>query len=96
MKILAVVYALLGIIAIYSAMYISWTPYVTGGEIGGIGISGVQGRYFLPLLMPVLLIFSNKRIKDNNFFKVIKDNYLLISIVLLIISALVILLRYWI
>ena len=94
MKILAGIIVVVSIFAIYGVMYISWTPQLLK-EVGGDQISGVQGRYFLPLLMPLLLLFSNKKIKDNRFFKAIRKNYLFVPIVMLTISVTTILLRYW-
>ena len=94
MKIMTCIVVVISVIAIYGVMYISWTPQLLK-EVGGDQISGVQGRYFLPLLMPLLLLFSNKKIKDNRIFKAIRKNYLIVPIVMLTISVTTILLRYW-
>lgn len=95
LKIVSIVFVLLTIIGVYSAMYITWTPELTA-KVGGDYISGVQGRYFLPILMPFLLLFSNSKIKDNKLFKSIKTNYFIIPIILLSNSVFMILLRYWV
>ena len=95
LKITGLIFILLAVFGIYSAMYISWTPLITN-KVGGDYISGVQGRYFLPLIMPVLLLFSNTKIKDNKFFKLVKDNYIIVPIMLLGSSIIMILLRYWV
>lgn len=44
---------------IWTAMYISFTP------VGNPGINGVQGRYFLPVVIPLLLLFNTDRIQNN-------------------------------
>lgn len=52
---------ILGIILlIWTALYLSFTP------VGETSINGVQNRYFIPLLFPLLLIcFSNNKIKSK-------------------------------
>lgn len=62
-------FVILSIITIYGSMYLEWTPVVLN-KIGGNSIEGVQGRYFLPYLFIIPLIFSNKyicrpRIENN-------------------------------
>lgn len=49
------------IFLIFTSLYIQWTPYKAGL------IKGIQGRYFIPLLILISLIISNKKIvlKDN-------------------------------
>lgn len=44
---------------IWGALYLSFTP--VGGEI----IKGVQGRYFIPLLLPLLLLFKTDKINHK-------------------------------
>ena len=83
----------LSVIAIYTVMYISWTPQVTG-KIGTSDISGVQGRYFIPLLFPALILLSNKKLGKK--FKVIKDYYIIGIVITLMISSLTLLLRFWV
>lgn len=39
---------------IFAAEYLTWTP------VGSMEISGVQGRYFIPLLIPAFVIFNNR------------------------------------
>lgn len=67
--------------------------------IGGNIITGVQGRYFLPLLVfiPILLsnTFLSKKInftKENVFF----DLSLLVIIIVLCLSILMCIIRFWI
>lgn len=44
---------------ISTALYITFTP------VGSMVISGIQGRYFAPLLFPVLLLLKNNKIYSN-------------------------------
>ena len=44
---------------VLTALYISFTP------VGTPEIQGVQGRYFAPLLLPVLLLFKTSKIKSD-------------------------------
>lgn len=94
----------LSIVAIYTSMYMGWTPVVTG-EIGGSSISGVQGRYFLPYLCMIPLFFSNKLItnlskKIQKFLKYVENNlnnlFYIVPIISSIMMIIIILERYWI
>lgn len=97
-KIISLLSLSFSIFAIFSAMYIDWTPKVLN-VIGGNIITGVQGRYFLPLLVfiPILLsnTFLSKKInftKENVFF----DLSLLVIIIVLCLSILMCIIRFWI
>lgn len=94
MKLATIFASILSIVAIYTAMYISWTPQIIG-KTGTFDITGVQGRYFIPLLIPILMIFSNKKLKGK-IADLINNNYLLGIVITLIISSISILLRFWV
>ena len=51
---------------VITSLYITFTP------VGSLTISGVQGRYFAPLLFPLLLLFKTNKIK--NTFKEVHIN----------------------
>ena len=40
---------------IWSALYLSYSP------VGATHISGVQPRYYYPLMLPLMLLLGNKR-----------------------------------
>lgn len=44
---------------VWTAMYISFTP------VGNPGINGVQGRYFMPVVLPLLLLFNTDKLQNN-------------------------------
>ena len=94
-KIVIIIYDLLSIICIYTALYITWTPGIFN-KIGTNIITGVQGRYFLPLVMPSLLLLSFNKGKKMKIWKMIQDNHLLVPIILLLITIGNIFLRFWI
>ncbi|MBD7910220.1 DUF2142 domain-containing protein [Clostridium sp. Sa3CVN1] len=52
-----------------TALYVTFTP------VGSKEIAGVQGRYIIPLLLPILLIFKNNKIITN--YKKENLNYLI-------------------
>lgn len=93
-KLTAFIISIVIICLVFTAMYILWTPQIYN-KIGGKAITGVQGRYFIPLLFPLLLIFSTKKVHNNKFFDIIKSNYVLVPIICLITSVIVIILRFW-
>lgn len=81
----------------FRAMYINWTPLV--GPLYGDTVSGIQGRYFIPIAPFVCGIFANKfLLKYEVINKLMNSNTKLayyVSIVFDIITSLTILLRYW-
>lgn len=89
----------LSIVGMYTAMYIDWTPQVLG-VIGGDQITGIQGRYFLPLLICIPILFSNKIFDKNKKVLEFSKNYSNWSIIILssclLISILVSVTRFWI
>ena len=95
MKIINLFYIIFAVIVIYTALYIYWTPLELG-SIGTGSIKGVQGRYFIPLIIPFLMLLSNKKIKENKVLKLAKDNYVLTCGISLLISTVILLLRYWV
>lgn len=82
----------------FLAMYISWTPLIYG--VGAEVIEGVQGRYFLPLLPPLFLIFANSIVRRKKYLNYVAERALdysvCIPIIMLLITVLTLLLRYWI
>ena len=73
-------------LASFIVMYIQWTP--TDSTI----IQGVQGRYFMPLLLLVPIIFfpsdKGKRITKKTSFPVYQNNYIYLFIIFETIYAL--------
>lgn len=59
MKNLIIFYLLISYTGILTALYIAWT------RPGHTYIDGVQGRYFLPMIPLLLIIFSTKKIEIN-------------------------------
>jgi uncharacterized membrane protein len=43
----------------FSSLYVQWTPYMNDT------IVGIQGRYFIPLLLPVALVLKRFIILKN-------------------------------
>ena len=68
-------------------------------EIGGNFIDGVQGRYFIPLLLFVPLLISNKLIKNKKVLKFFEESFdinLCIIFINLLVALFTCLVRYWI
>ena len=68
--ILAAVLVILGLT--FASLYVQWTPYQ------GDYVEGIQGRYFIPLLLPLSLILSRKKIQGS-----VKNRTLMESIVII-------------
>lgn len=98
-KLMIIAIFIVGIVGMYTAMYIFWTADVFS-KVGGNQITGVQGRYFLPLLilLPLLcstdLFFKKKKLMD--FSKTYFNYSVVVTIVCLSISIIVNMTRFWI
>lgn len=79
--------SMIGIIIMCWGLTITFI-YVSFNPVGSLAINGVQGRYFAPLLLPLLLLFKSSKIsnefKPQNLIGVI----LFVSSVLLALAAL--------
>lgn len=76
-----------GILGVFLAMYVYWS----GSEL--FYIDGVQGRYFLPVLLPVLLLFPTAK-KKNGIEKVKENVFIYTNTILLEYIALLLLFYY--
>ena len=96
-RVVYIVCILLAVVGIYTSQYLMWTPIKYG--IGGNYIDGVQGRYFIPLLLFAPLLITNKWIKNKkvlNFFEESFDINLCIIFINLLVALFTCLVRYWI
>ena len=83
----------------FLAMYIYWTSTREGFGVGASEITGVQGRYFIPVMPAIFLFFTNQILQRNDKIKkrmkLLVDNSELVVIVMLCMSAIALLLRFW-
>ncbi|MNI37363.1 hypothetical protein D3C73_914520 [compost metagenome] len=86
------------VVLIESALYIMWTSETSG--VGYSYITGVQGRYFIPLSLCMLIIFKTNIWKEklekfgaHKFVDFITPRVAVFSLVL---TVIILLLRYWI
>ena len=77
-------------------MYINWTPLVE--DMYGNFVSGIQGRYFIPLSMFAAVLFSTNAIKvKNNKLANINEIISIYSIIIMsVIMVITLITRYWI
>lgn len=86
-KTIAILGIFVGIVGVFLAMYVYWS----GPEL--FYIDGVQGRYFLPIVAPlILLLITSKNKKENPNIK--KNTYTFINIVLFEYISLLLLFYY--
>ncbi|MCR1956902.1 DUF2142 domain-containing protein [Thomasclavelia ramosa] len=85
------------ILSTFFAMYMSWTPMELG--VGSATVTGVQGRYFIPVLFLPMIIFQNKQLTKNkitNGVMEIYENYYFVFVLgLLFVCSAFILIRFW-
>lgn len=96
-------FAILGILVVVlieSALYITWTSIP---EIGGVGnpvVSGVQGRYFIPVSLVFFLLLAINSVNLNQRFIKIKDGLNMVipkfAIFSLAFTIVILFLRYWV
>lgn len=96
-KTLGIVSILIFVYFSFRTLYITWTPLVE--PVGGNTVSGVQGRYFIPIMLFVCAIFANKflakyKITDTLLTYNVNLVYYT-SVIFGIITILTVLLRYW-
>lgn len=60
------------IILIFGSLYIQWTSY--RADL----ISGIQGRYFIPLVIPFAYVINRKKIEGSSYKRILTDIILII------------------
>lgn len=89
-----------GVFGIYLAMYLFWTSVAPGGGVGVPWIDGVQGRYFIPFIPMLYLVFYNRHISrmlgKRKIGQAVSDYGYMVSAVMLTISEVIVLLRFWV
>ena len=95
-KLLAAAGALIMIFGSFYQMYIGWTSIP---EIGGIGVNyvtGIQGRYFIPIAIFIAMLFANRFIKTDLKGTVALKRVVVVAAPLFLTVMLFLLLaRYW-
>ena len=85
------------IFAIFTGMYVFWTSIELG--VGADTITGVQGRYFIPIIPLAMVVLSNsilsKNEKTKSFMKKMLANSYFIPVIMLCVTSITIFLRYW-
>lgn len=61
-------------LAMYYAMYVSWTSQPGIGGIGVDYVTGVQGRYFIPLALFVCSLLGNRLLSKNRVVQKLNDS----------------------
>lgn len=85
------------IFAAFLGLYVFWTSMELG--VGAETITGIQGRYFIPIIPLVMIILSNSVLKKNktleNIMKKILDYSYFVPSMMLCVMLVTIFLRYW-
>ena len=88
------------LIGISYIMYVGWTSNLADYGVGSDTISGIQGRYFIPLIIPVWVIFSNNKLGKyklvNKAEAVFCEYQAIVYISILSLTIATVLLRFWI
>ena len=86
------------ICAVFTGLYILWTSMEVG--IGAKIITGVQGRYFIPIIPLGIVILSNSILQKNKtiktFMEKILTNSYLVPLMALVITLVTVFERYWV
>jgi uncharacterized membrane protein len=86
-KALILLVAFLSIILVYTISYLTWTP------VGQNIIDGLQGRYFIPILPLVFMLFYNQRLNIRHQSAGIFT--MLILVVSFVVSTVALCEKYW-
>lgn len=96
-KCIATLGSIATVFAAFLGLYILWTSMELG--VGAETITGIQGRYFIPVIPLAMILLSNSILEKNQKIKSIMENILnnsyFIPTAMLCVSSLVILLRFW-
>lgn len=91
---------IVSIVGISYIMYVGWTSNLADYGVGSEIISGIQGRYFIPLIIPVWVIFSNTKLKKyrliNDVEGIFTEYQAIVYISILSLTVITVLLRFWI
>lgn len=101
LKVLSLSAAVISILGMFYYMYINWTslPNIVG--VGADYVSGVQGRYLIPVALFVCLIFSNSLLQKHPFahqssVRRTADSIVFFTpVVLGLLTVATVLLRFW-
>lgn len=94
LKLLNVLSLIVCIYLIFAGTYIIWTSHTVG--IGATYIDGVQGRYFIPLILPMGFLIGNRFLINNSNIIRIKNFLALLFIpIFLFLTILFTFMRYW-
>lgn len=86
-KLLIICVICFGVIATYTSLYIMWSP------VANSVVLGLNGKYFIPLVLPLCLLFKTKSAKYN--YEYIKVAMIIAVIFILISSELSLLHRFY-
>lgn len=78
---------LIGVLITYTSLYIMWSP------VANNVILGLNGKYFIPLMLPLFLLFKSPKSKYN--FEIIKYVIIIILIFILLSSEVSLLHRFY-
>lgn len=97
-KLFSAVGVFFAIYASFAGTYIIWTGMMQGAGVDFV--DGIQGRYFIPISIYMVLLFANHKMIKYRYFSYI-DNFLQLFVIWLggmtdIITLLIVLLRFWI
>lgn len=85
------------VFAVFTGLYILWTSMELG--VGAETITGVQGRYFIPIIPLAMILLSNSLLEKNKTIKSIMEKVLnncyFVPVMMLCVTLLTIFLRYW-
>ena len=98
-RVLAAIGIFVFIVGTFYTVYLQWNPILVG-IIGGNLIYGIQGRYFIPIALLFVLIFSNPLLKKIKYrdaiYNIVARIVPCISLCYLTFTVALLVIRYWI
>ena len=96
-KLVSVLGSIATIFAVFAGLYILWTSMELG--VGATTITGVQGRYFIPIIPLAIIVFSNSVLKKKEKVKLcmekVLNNSYIVPLIMLTITTITIFQRFW-
>ena len=96
-KCISVLGSIATIFAAFLGLYVLWTSMELG--VGAETITGIQGRYFIPIIPLAIVILSNSLLQKNkyleNIMKKVMEYSYFVPLMMLCVMLVTIFLRYW-
>ncbi|AFH59671.1 DUF2142 domain-containing protein [Paenibacillus caseinilyticus] len=95
-KLVGIVIFIICFLLVETSLYVTWTSLPQIGGIGHRVVSGVQGRYFIPFVLIILMLFYSPKFKSDKLTYAMPIMLTPVCYFSCIFSLFVVFVRYWV